>query len=150
LEIQENNPRYNRRAYPNKPVLVKECRHSALSKKDDRATWFNTEDEDYLALFKIVTATSFSNALRKCAKFLHTGKLESFHSMKLLYLPKLHSFEMQTMIILTMLAASQNNLCVQGGNLLKTYYIIYYVEPTPDVLKTEIYMTIKHFRKPFY
>ena len=29
-------------------------------------------------------------------------------------------------------AASQNNLCVQGGNLLKTYYIIYYVEPTPE------------------
>jgi hypothetical protein len=55
--------------------------------------------------------------------FLHTGKLESFHSMKLTYLPKLHSFEMETMIILTMLTAAQNNLCAEGKNLLKTYVV---------------------------
>ena len=93
------------RPYTTKPALLKECKHPKLSKNDARATpWFNTEDEDYFALFKIVTATSYSNALRKCAKFLYTGKLQSCHSMKLLYLPKLHSFKMQTMIVLTMLA----------------------------------------------
>ena len=37
--------------YPNKPVLVKEIKHSASSKNDDRAiSWFNTKDEDYFAL----------------------------------------------------------------------------------------------------
>ena len=56
------------------------------------------------------TATRFSNDLSKCAKFVHTGKLEYFHSMKLLYLPKLHSFQLETKIILTMLAAVQNNV----------------------------------------
>ena len=49
---------------------------AGIQRYQKKMTWFNTEDEDYLALFKIVTATSFSNALRKCAKFLHTGKLD--------------------------------------------------------------------------
>ena len=112
------------RPYPKKPVTITECQHGHLSKKDDRSTpWFYMEDEDFEALFKIVTATRFSNDLRRCAKFLHTGKLESFHSMKLLYLPKLYSFEMDTMIFLTMLAAFQNNLCVEGNNLLKSYVV---------------------------
>ena len=43
--------------------------------------------------------------------------------MKLTYLPKLHSFEMDTMIIMTMLAAVQNNLCAEGGNLMVTYVV---------------------------
>ena len=98
MKIQElRDSISDKRPYPTKPVLVTECEHSALSKKDSRSTaWFCLEDEDYEALFKVVTATRFSNDLRKCAKFLHTGKLESFHSMKLLYLPKLHSFERET------------------------------------------------------
>ena len=127
----------DKRPYPTKPVLVTECKHLALSKKDSRSTaWFCPEDEDYEALFKVVTATRFSNDLRKCAKFLHTGKLESFHSMKLLYLPKLHSFEMETMIVLTMLAAAQNNLCVEGSNLMKTYVVRAYSRANKDyVLK---------------
>ena len=123
----------DKRPYPTKPVLVTECKHLALSKKDSRSTaWFCPEDEDYEALFKVVTATRFSNDLRKCAKFLHTGKLESFHSMKLLYLPKLHSFEMETMIVLTMLAAAQNNLCVEGSNFMKTYVVRAYSRANKD------------------
>ncbi|KAL5265183.1 hypothetical protein ACHWQZ_G006064 [Mnemiopsis leidyi] len=111
-----------KRPYPQKLTTIKKCRHPHITKGENRAIpWFNVEDEDFEALFKIVTATRFTNDLKRCCKFLHTGKLESFHSMKLLYLPKLQSFEMETMIILTMLAAYQNNLCVKGGNLLKTY-----------------------------
>ena len=110
--------------YPKKPTLVKQCLHKQLTNKQSREiSWFDVQDEDYAAVFKIVTATRFSNDLRRCAKFLHTGKLESFHSMKLLYLPKLHSFEMETMIMLTMLAAHQSNLCVEGNNLLKSYIV---------------------------
>jgi hypothetical protein len=43
--------------------------------------------------------------------------------MKLLFLPKLYSFEMETMIILTMLAAVQYNLCAEGSNLLNIYVL---------------------------
>jgi hypothetical protein len=64
------------------------------------------------------TANRFSIDSRKCAKFLHTGKPESFQSMKLMYLPQLYSFEMETMTIVTMLAAVQSNLCAEGSNLL--------------------------------
>ena len=56
--------------------------------------------------------------------------------MKLQYLPQLHSFEMDTMIVLTMLAAAQNNLCVEGSNLLKTYVVRAYSRANKDyVLK---------------
>ena len=43
--------------------------------------------------------------------------------MKLTYLPKPHSFEMDMMIIMTMLAAVQKNLCAEGGNLMVTYVV---------------------------
>ena len=40
------------------------------------------------------------------------------------------------MIVLTMLAAAQNNLCVEGGNLLKTYVVRAYSRANKDyVLK---------------
>ena len=47
--------------------------------------------------------------MRKCCLFVHTGRLESFHSMKLQYLPKSAGFEMEMSVILTMLAVLQNN-----------------------------------------
>ena len=47
--------------------------------------------------------------MRKCCLFVHTERLESFHSMKLQYLPKSAGFEMEMSVILTMLAVLQNN-----------------------------------------
>lgn len=100
-----------KRPYPTKPVLVKSCYHTTLTSKGARETpWFNVEDEDYKALFKIITKTKYTNDMKKCARFRHTGKLESFHSMKLQFLPKSTGFTMKTSIIMTMLAALQNNV----------------------------------------
>ena len=113
-----------KKPYPKKPVKYTQCKHGPFPKEECRSIqWFNVGDEDFLALFKVITATRFSNDLRKCSKFLHTGKLESFHSMKLLYLPKLHSFELETMIAMTMLAAVQNNLYLKEENLKKSYIV---------------------------
>jgi len=113
-----------KRPYPRRPVKYGQCKHGPFSKGEHRSIqWFKVGDEDFLALFKVVTATRFSNDLRKRCKFLHTGKLESFHSMKLLYLPKLHSFELETMIVMTMLAAVQNNLYLKEENLKKSYTV---------------------------
>ena len=41
--------------------------------------------------------------------------------MKLIYLPKLHGFEFDTIIVMTMLAAVQNNVYLKEENCLKFY-----------------------------
>ena len=110
------------RPYPKIPVKYAACKHGSITKHTTRSIdWFNVEEKDFLALFRVITATRFSNDLRNCAKFLHTGNLESFHSMKLQYLPKLHSFELDTMIVMTMLAAVQNNLYLKEEYRSKSY-----------------------------
>ena len=107
-----------RSPYPQKPSLIDCCGHSPLTKRSGRSTpWFNVGDQDFKDLFKALTKTRFCNDMRKCCLFVHTGKLESFHSMKLQYLPKSAGFEMETSVILTMLAVLQNNEYItQEGN----------------------------------
>ena len=61
--------------------------------------------------------------MKKCCKFVRTGKLESFHSLKLQYLPKSTGFGMDRMIMLTMVAALQNNANLEEGAVLKSYDI---------------------------
>ena len=72
--------------------------------------WFRADHDGYKALFKIISGTKFGNNMKKCKKFVHTGNLESFHSLKLLYLPKSTEFSMTTTIILTKLASIHNNV----------------------------------------
>jgi hypothetical protein len=99
-----------KRPYPKKPAIMKKCYHRHLIEKDSKEIlWFNVEDKDYGALFKVITRTKFTNDMKKCCQFIHTGKLESFHNVKLTYLPKSTGFTMNTTIVLTMLAAVQNN-----------------------------------------
>ena len=106
--------------YPQKPSLIDCCRHSPspLTKRSGRSLpWFNVGDQDFKDLFKALTKTRFCNDIRKCCLFVHTGKLESFHSMKLQYLLKSAGFEMETSVILTMLAVLHNNEYItQEGN----------------------------------
>ena len=49
--------------------------------------------------------------------------LESFHSLKLTYLPKSTGFGMTTTIVLTMLTAIQNNCHLDSKYNLKTYSV---------------------------
>ena len=61
--------------------------------------------------------------MMKCAAFLHTGLLESFHSMKLNILPKFRYFSLNTMIALTQFAAMQSNLSQAGAVTLSTGHL---------------------------
>ena len=124
IHQQFDQLRVGKRPYPAQPKLVKQCYHARLFAIDTRSTqWFSIEDEDFKALFKIITGTKFSNDIKKCCKFIHTGKLESFYSLKLQYLPKSTGFGMTTTIILTMLAAIQNNVYLESSSKLKTYSV---------------------------
>lgn len=110
------------RPYPKKPVLMKKCYHRPLLVKDsEEVQWFKVEDDDFKALFKVISGTKYSNDMRKCCKFIHTGKLESFHNVKLTYLPKSTGFTMTTTIALTMLAALQNNIYLEESSLIRTF-----------------------------
>ena len=68
-------------------------------------------------------ATGFSNDMKKCCKFVHTGKLESFRNLKLMYLPKSTGFTMLTCIIMTMLAAIQNQVYIEQNNSGKVHHV---------------------------
>ena len=73
-----------------------------------------------------MTNTRFCNDMKKCKDFLHTGKLESFHSMKLQYLPKSTGFTMKTSIVLTMLAVMQNNEYQRQAPLAKKMQVAHW------------------------
>ena len=101
---------------------MKKCYHRHLIEKDSKEIlWFNVEDKDYGALFKVITRTKFTNDMKKCCQFIHTGKLESFHNVKLTYLPKSTGFTMNTTIVLTMLAAVQNNTYLDEASLIRKF-----------------------------
>ena len=100
---------------------------SPLTNGEYRAThWFEINDPQFKVLFDIVTETKFSNDLGFCSEFLHTGRLESFHSMKLQFLPKITSFPMETNIVMTMLTALQNTLCFGPDNVTAKYMTFKY------------------------
>jgi len=101
------------RPYPKRSSLGKEnqkCWHSTITNGSHRkVSWFKVEDDDYLAIFKVISNTRFSNDIRHCANFLHTGVLEALHSSKLKYLPKYKGFSMLATITLTMLTVLEHN-----------------------------------------
>ena len=99
--------------YPKESMLEKKnqkCLHERLTRGVHRkGKWFAIKDPDFLALFKIVTDTRLSNDMKHCNQFLHTGALESFHSSKLKYLPKMNSYKMNTHIVMTLFTALEHN-----------------------------------------
>jgi hypothetical protein len=124
IHTQFSQLRIGSRPYPTKPKLMTQCYHTQHFVKDDRQIpWFNVEDDDFKAVFKIITGTKFTNDVKKCSKFIHTGKLESFHSLKLSYLPKSTGFTMTTTVILTMLTALQNNIYLKNESKLGSYSV---------------------------
>ena len=124
IHDQLSNLRVGKRPYPTKPLLVTQCFHIHLTvKQSETKTWFEVGDSDFKALFKVICATGFSNDMKKCRKFVHTGKLESFHNLKLMYLPKSTGFTMLTCIIMTMLAAIQNQVYIEQKNSAEVHHV---------------------------
>ena len=124
IHDQLRNLRVGTRPYPTKPLLVKQCYHVHLDVgSSETTTWFEVDDSDFKALFKVICATKFSNDTKKCCNFVHTGNLESFHNLKLMYLPKSTGFTMTTTIIMTMLTAIQSRVYLEQKNSAKVHHV---------------------------
>ena len=103
-----------KRPYPKPPTVEKsnrKCWHAPLNRGAERKVqWFKVGDEDFKAFkFKIITATKFSNDMRNCSSFMHTGALEALHNSKLKYLPKYKAFTLGISIIMMMFISLELN-----------------------------------------
>ena len=130
------------------PMSNLNCWHPTITNgRARKAVWFKIKEDDFKALFKAITATKFSNDLRKCSEFLHTGALESLHSTKIKYLPKSTAYKMDTSIIMTMFAVLiHNNL--QSMAPSKRYEVRDYSRASKQYrIKTKVVKDIIPFKK---
>ena len=68
-----------------------------------------------------ITDTRRSNAMKKCAAFIHTGSLEVYHNVRLKYLPKHTSYTLKRMIIMAMLVCIEVNVNLEKTGKPKVY-----------------------------
>ncbi|KAF4521776.1 hypothetical protein B566_EDAN006297 [Ephemera danica] len=68
--------------------------------------------QDYTVLMKLVNDNRFVNALKHASHFLHTGLLESYHNIRLMYTPKRIHYPCTGMVIRSILAVLDHNFNV--------------------------------------
>eukprot|EP00057_Strongylocentrotus_purpuratus_P020440 XP_011674914.1 PREDICTED: uncharacterized protein LOC105443459 [Strongylocentrotus purpuratus] len=70
------------------------CNHGPLTEDaSERKPCLEKDSTSHRALERVLCNTRFRNTLPYYAVFLHTGKLESFHSHMLMYCSKRHAFK---------------------------------------------------------
>ncbi|XP_028418570.1 uncharacterized protein LOC114544015 isoform X1 [Dendronephthya gigantea] len=68
------------------------CEHDPLNESERKKPWLKKESSAHKALAKIILDTHFLNTLVYYVNFRHTGFLESFHNVILMYAPKRHAY----------------------------------------------------------
>ncbi|KAL4152882.1 hypothetical protein QTP88_000715 [Uroleucon formosanum] len=69
--------------------IIQKCEHETLSEEYKNNTlWIHPDSESYNALKKILLAKDFLKDLQHAKHFVHTGRLESYHNVRLKYMPK--------------------------------------------------------------
>lgn len=90
-----------------------QCAHDEIDGTTD-----NDKDKDYMEknsyayrqLTTIINDTNFINDLKHTKNYCHTGSLESYHNVRLKYLPKKSHFSYNGMVLRGMLAILDHNL----------------------------------------
>ena len=86
------------------------CEHGPLPELDNETKqWLEKDSPAHRALERVLNDTRFKNTLPYYKDFLHTGKLESFHSHLLMYCSKLHSYKYQGYVMRNLLAVIDHN-----------------------------------------
>ncbi|KAE9540688.1 hypothetical protein AGLY_003933, partial [Aphis glycines] len=66
-----------------------QCEHEKLTDEQVKnKLWIHTETSSYDAIKKILIAKDFIKDLRQAKYFVHIGKLESYHNLRLKFMPK--------------------------------------------------------------
>ena len=88
----------------------KKCEHGPLSEIESRKKlWVKGNSEEYRVLKKIILNKSLLKDLRQLKHFVHTGKLESYHNVRLKYMPKRIHFSYEGMFLRSTIAAMDHN-----------------------------------------
>eukprot|EP00116_Pleurobrachia_bachei_P019200 sb/3479462/ len=134
------------------PLSLEKCYHAPFTRGQKRKTaCFDISDTKFKSYVDILANPQTVAALKKCKSFFHTGRLESFHSSKLLLLPKLNHYQNETMEVFGKLAAIRNNENVDGENIKRQYVVINYSRRTKTYskkIRTE-YDPVPHLRDIF-
>lgn len=89
---------------------IKRCEHESISEKEsNEKLWINPLSESFFALKKILTAKDFIKDLEQAKHFVHTGRLESYHNVRLKYMPKRIHLKYNGMYLRSILAILDHN-----------------------------------------
>jgi hypothetical protein len=89
---------------------IKRCEHEPISEKEsNEKLWINPLSESFLALKKILTAKDFIKDLEQAKHFVYTGRLESYHNVRLKYMPKRIHLKYNGMYLRSILAILDHN-----------------------------------------
>ncbi|CAB3982210.1 Hypothetical predicted protein [Paramuricea clavata] len=83
------------------------CSHGPLNESDH--TWLEPDSPPLQALREIVLDKKFLKSFPFYTSFRHTGKLEAYHSHRLMYAPKRCGFSYQGTVARSLLAAIDHN-----------------------------------------
>jgi len=86
------------------------CEHEEIPEEILRKKkWIHSQSESYNVLKKILLDKRFSNDLQHASNYVHTGKLESYHNLRLKYVPKRIHFPYNGMVLRSKLAIMDHN-----------------------------------------
>ncbi|XP_065336483.1 uncharacterized protein LOC135940755 [Cloeon dipterum] len=88
---------------------TKTCDHRTYEDESEAKIDWITDESAFAALKKVTHNTRFLNQLKHCKHFVHTGNLESFHNVILVYASKRVHFFYENMLLKTILAVLDHN-----------------------------------------
>lgn len=113
-----------------------QCAHEEHDDDDIRdIEWLDPASHDFRLLSSVVQDANFIKDLRHTKHYCHTGSLESYHNVRLKYLPKKSHFSYDGMVLRGMLAIIDHNVNV-GREVNRTE--VRYSKPTKKFVERSI------------
>ncbi|CAI6373647.1 unnamed protein product [Macrosiphum euphorbiae] len=89
---------------------TKKCEHEKLNDEDlKKKLWIHPNSESYFALKKIIMAKDLLKDLQHAKHFVHTGRLESYHNVRLKFMPKRIHLKFNGMYLGSIIAILDHN-----------------------------------------
>jgi len=133
--------------------IRKQCQREKLTENEIKSKlWLNQDSDSYYALKKIIMSKDLLKDLEHAKNFVHTERLESYHNLRLKYMPKRIHLKYKGMNMRNMITILDHNHNINkkelgkkmvyskpaGRYVLKTKY-----EPSNDEWRYTIMIEIK-------